>query len=352
MDSLGNLAGGVAHDMNNVLGAILGLSTVHLENFPEGSPAHRAFTTISQAAERGGAMVQRLLAFARRSPAQEGEVELNTLLREEVLLLERTTLAKVRLVLDLAEELAPIRGDAGALTHAIMNLCVNAVDAMTEQGTLTLRTRNDGPWVEVVVADTGTGMPKAVLDRALDPYFTTKPEGRGTGLGLTMVYSTVKAHGGELDLKSECGQGTSIRLRFPASARRTAAAQELQTAGATGAPLDVLLVDDDDLMQSALTMMLELMGHQVTTVGSGEAALARLEAGLQPSVVLLDLNMPGLGGAGTLPRLRRLCPELPVILVTGRADQTALDLVAGDDRVTLMPKPFSLKELQARLKEL
>ena len=351
MDSLGNLAGGVAHDMNNVLGAILALASAQVEAHPEGSTTYRAFDTISQAAQRGGEMVKRLLTFARTSPAEDQSVEVNGILKEAVRLLERTTLAKIRLELDLAEHLALVRGDAGALAHAFMNLCINAVDAMPDHGTLTLRTRNAaGPSVEVTVADTGTGMAKAVLDRALDPYFTTKPEGRGTGLGLTLVYSTVKAHRGEMELSSEVGRGTSIRLRFPASE------PEPRLVTPEGGPSDrtaqgalsVLLVDDDELLQSSITMMLESMGHEVTTVGSGELALASLEAGLEPQVVILDLNMPGLGGAATLPRLRLLRPGTPIILATGRADQTALDLVESHTQVTLLPKPFGMKDLKAQ----
>jgi signal transduction histidine kinase/ABC-type amino acid transport substrate-binding protein len=180
MDSLGSLAGGVAHDMNNVLGAILGMASANIEAQPVGSPAYRAFDTIIQAAARGGKMVRSLLSFARQSPVDEQELDMNAILREEVSLLERTTLAKVRLEMDLAPDLRPVRGDASALTHALMNLCVNAVDAMPDDGTLTLRTRNvDEGWIEITVEDTGSGMPKEVLEKALDPFFTTKGVGKG-----------------------------------------------------------------------------------------------------------------------------------------------------------------------------
>ena len=218
MESLGTLAGGIAHDMNNVLGAILGLASAHLEVQPKGTPSHRAFDTIAKAATRGGEMVRSLLAFARQSQAEERDLDLNAILREEIRLLEHTTLSRVRLEMDLAAELRSIRGDASALAHAFMNLCVNAVDAMPDQGTLTLRTRNvDNHWIEVLVEDTGTGMPKEVLDRAMEPFFTTKGVGKGTGLGLAMVYRTVKAHRGQMEIHSQPGQGTQVRLRFPAS---------------------------------------------------------------------------------------------------------------------------------------
>ena len=218
MESLGSLAGGIAHDMNNVLGAILGLATAHLDALPEGSPAHSAFRTIIRAAERGGKTTKSLLGFARQVPAEERDLDMNAVIREETSLLERTTLSQVHLELELAPDLRPVRGDAGALTHAVMNLCINAVDAMPGNGRLTLSTRNAGPeWIEVLVADTGSGMSREVLEKAMDPFFTTKMAGKGTGLGLAMVYSTVKAHHGQVDIQSEPGRGTRVRLRLPAS---------------------------------------------------------------------------------------------------------------------------------------
>ncbi|GLH72689.1 hypothetical protein GETHLI_11910 [Geothrix limicola] len=352
MESLGSLAGGVAHDMNNVLGAILGLASAHIEAQPAGSPTQKAFGTIIKAAERGGNMLKSLLSFARQNAAEMRELDLNTILREEVRLLERTTLSKVRLVMELAPDLRPILGDPGALTHAFMNLSVNAVDAMPENGVLTLRTRNLDPgWVEVQVEDTGVGMAKEILEKALDPFFTTKEIGKGTGLGLSIVYSTVKTHRGQMDLHSEPGKGTCVTMRFPAC---EAPARAAETTGAyrtmaSRGGLKVLMVDDDELIQTSMQGLLELLGHQPTLAPSGEEALAMVEAGLKPDVVILDMNMPGLGGAGTLPRLRALLPTVPVLLATGRADQTAQDLVEAHPFVTLLSKPFGMKELQAQL---
>jgi len=352
LESVGRLAGGIAHDMNNVLGAILGLATVHLETSPPGSPVHRAFETITKAANRGGKVVKGLLSIAHQTPAEERELDVNDLLREQVYLLERTTLSKVHLELDLAAALAPITGDPSALTHAFMNLCVNAVDAMPENGVLTLRTRNlDRSWIEVQVGDTGTGMSEEVLAKALDPFFTTKEVGKGTGLGLSMVYSTVKCHRGELELLSETGRGTLVKMRFPVSPSHALAPEPagsiLQVA--PGDAMSVLLVDDDDLVQHSTRTLLEALGHRVTSATCGEEALARLEGGYLPDVVLLDMNMPGLGGAGTLPRLCKAQPFLPVFLCTGRADQSAMDLVATHAQVTLLAKPFGIRELQQHL---
>ena len=353
MDSLGSLAGGVAHDMNNVLGAILGLASANLASQPPGSATRQAFETIIKAAERGGGMVRGLLTFARQGPAETRELDLNGLLRDEVRLLERTTLAKVRLELSLEEGLPPVLGDAGALAHALMNLCVNAVDAMPEGGCLRLVTRQAKPgWVEVRVEDNGTGMPAEVLERALDPFFTTKEPGKGTGLGLSMAFNTVKAHGGRLDLWSEPGRGTRVSLAFPVcrAPREDGAPGAHAGAAPSAGRLRVLLVDDDDLIQSSVQMLLEVLGHEAASAMSGEDALALIEGGYRPDLVIMDMNMPGLGGAGTLPRLRRLLPSVPVLLATGRADQTALDLVGSQAGVTLLAKPFALEDLEQGLK--
>jgi len=355
MESLGTLAGGVAHDMNNVLGAILGLASANLETLPAGSPAYRAFDTISRAATRGGEMVKSLLGFARQDRVEERELDLNAILQSQVSLLERTTLSKVHLDLDLEPGLRPIRGDASAISNTFMNLCVNAVDAMPDNGILTLRTRNlDSNAVEIVVEDTGTGMPKEVLDRAMEPFFTTKEVGKGTGLGLSMVYRAVKAHQGQIHIRSAPGEGTQVRMRFPACEPAFKPTESITESISEPSlrRLNVLLVDDDELIQSSIGTILQTMGHTVITTPSGEEALATIEAGIKPDVVILDMNMPGLGGSGTLPRLRTMLPEVPVLLSTGRADQATLDLAKAYPFVTLLPKPFNLKELQQHLSPL
>ena len=357
MDSLGSVAGGVAHDMNNVLGSVLLLSSALEPLQAPDSPAQQGFATITKACKRGRTMVRRLLDFARHDLAEVKSFDLNTLVQEEVHLLERTTLAKVRFALDLDADLRTVRGDYGALLHALMNLCVNAIDAMPGGGTLTLRTRNAGEgWVELDVEDTGTGMSREVADKAMDPFFTTKSHGKGTGLGLSIVYGTVKAHHGTLTLQSEPGRGTRVTLRLPS--HEGAEAPGAEGAGdALLAPrteqntrhLYVLLVDDDELIRAAMGPVIESLGHRVALACSGEEALAGLNAGERPDVVILDVNMPGLGGKGALARIRALHPQLPVLLATGRADQAAVDLAQSLPGVTLVPKPISTGELKAHL---
>jgi nitrogen-specific signal transduction histidine kinase/CheY-like chemotaxis protein len=358
MESLGILAGGVAHDMNNVLGAILGLASAHIGSQPYGSPLHRALDTICKASERGGKMVKSLLSFAHQSPAEYNKLDINAILKEQIALLERTTLAKVRLQIDLEDKLRPILGDANALTHAFMNLCVNAVDAMPENGTLTLHTRNvDNNWIEIVVEDNGMGMSKEVLEKAIQPFFTTKETGKGTGLGLSMVFSTVKSHRGQMEIESEPGIGTRVILRFPSCEQETSVKDEALAVSegmlVTHGSLKVMLVDDDDLIQSSVQAILECLGHTAVTIApSGESALALLEAGYEPDLVILDMNMPGLGGSGTLPRLRVLRPGVPILLATGRVDPTTMKLASAYPGVTLLSKPYGLRELQKHLESI
>jgi PAS domain S-box-containing protein len=353
MESLGSLAGGVAHDMNNVLGAIMGLASVHQEQSPVDSRLHKSMATILKACTRGRTLVKGLLGFARQGLEEIRVLDLNEVIREEVALLERTIPATVRVEADLHRGLRLIHGDPAALSHVLMNLCLNAVDAMPQGGTLTLRTANEGSGlVTLEVADTGCGMTPDVLEKAMDPFFTTKSQGKGTGLGLAIVYGAVKAHHAQLKITSEPGTGTRITMHFPATTEMPASGLGSVHRVPVGHALSILVVDDDELIQDSLGELLRGMGHQPTMARSGEEALRLLDEGGAVDLVLLDLNMPGLGGAGTLPQLRAAHPDLPVLLSTGRADQLAMDLVARTAKTLLLPKPFSAEEIAAHIRQL
>jgi PAS domain S-box-containing protein len=355
MESLGLMAAGVGHDMNNVLGAILGLASVHAEIQPAGSPTQEVFETITKACDRGGKLVRSLLGFARQGLVEEKVLDLNDLIRNDLGLVLRITLGRIRFELNLAEDLRPILGDASSLTHALVNICGNAIEAMPEGGTLTIRSRNGRTgWVELQVEDTGTGMSLEVQEKALDPFFTTKDHGKGTGMGLAIAHRTVQAHQGELEILSQPGRGTLVLLGFPVCERRGRVADSpfLPPEGTASHSLRVLVVDDDELIQNAMREILEALGHEVAVAATGEEALARLEAGEEPDVVLLDMNMPGLGGRGTLPRLRTLRPTLPVVIATGRLDQSVVDLMANHPGVTVVPKPFGIQQIRDHLESL
>jgi len=354
LEGLGTLAGGVAHEMNNLLAAILALATLHQHSGAVAGELLRDLETIARACLNGRTLVLGLLGFARQGLAEERILDLNRIVRDALSFLERTAVARVGPELALAEALPPVRGDPTALTHAVMNLCLNALDAMPEGGRLTLRTAAQGAEAVLLeVIDTGTGMAPEVLDRALQPFFTTKPAGRGTGLGLSMAFGAAKAHGGGLELHSAPGRGTTVKLRLPAHRGPEAPAppgpRPARPGSGAGRALRVLLVDDNLLIQRSVSPLLELLGHAPTVAGSGEEAITLLEAALPVDAVILDLNLPGLGGAETLTRLRALRPELPVLLATGKPDRHALDLAQAHDRVALLPKPFTYEELRDRL---
>jgi PAS domain S-box-containing protein len=355
MESLTTLTGGIAHGMNNVLGAILGLATANLDLQPAGSSAHSAFEIITKAAERGAAMVRGLQSFTYRQSAEATKLDLNVLLQEGAYLLEHATFNKFTVTREFSAGLNPILGDAEAISSAFMSLFVNAVDAMPAGGDLTIRTRNmENHQVEVQVEDTGTGMPTETLRRALEPFFTTKEVGKGTGLGLSIVDSTIRAHRGHLEIHSEPGKGTLIRIRFPASGSQPSTPPPTREPAADRAwrPLTVLVVDDDDMILASMQVLLESLGHTTTPAASGAEALALLEAGLEAEVVTLDMNMPGLDGAETLLRIRALRPGLPILITTGRVDQSTLELSHHYPDIHLLSKPFSKTALDQQLQHL
>jgi PAS domain S-box-containing protein len=350
LESLGSLAGGVAHDMNNVLAAILGLASTQQGRNPGNAPLLKALATIERAAERGSVLVRSLTEFARKDLEAPKLMDLNELVRQEMELLGRTTFNKVELSATLEEPLPLIMGEASALASALMNLCVNAMDAMPDGGTLQLRTcKGAGSQVELTVTDSGQGMTAEVLARAMEPFYTTKPLGKGTGLGLSLVYGTLKAHGGTMDIQSQPGRGTQVCLRFPGLARETLPepVAALPAAGRRG--MRVLLVDDDELLLDAVPPMLKHLGHEVVAVADGLEALQQCQLGQPFDVMILDNNMPGLSGMETLAQLRRFLPVLPVIIATGRVDATVRTAVSQDANLYLLPKPFGLQSLRAAL---
>lgn len=355
LESLGHLAGGLAHDMNNVLAAILGVTSALQLRYKADPFLLKALDTILHAGNRGRDLVRGLTSFARKEIGEPILLDLNAVVRQELELLRRTTLPKFSLVLDLDDSLPPVLGEPSAIGNILMNLCVNALDAMPQGGTVAFGTRVLATGqVELSVSDTGEGMTAEVLRNASEPFFTTKPQGRGTGLGLTIVHTTMKAHGGAMELHSTPGEGTTVLLRFPATASPglPAAGADPAGAGAAARPLRILLVDDDELIRATAPLMLEHMGHHVAVAARGMEAVAVLEEGMDVDLVMLDQNMPGLNGAETLARIRALRPNLPVILSTGRVDASVEACMQGRVNLWLLLKPYSFNELGARLREI
>lgn len=353
LESVGRLASGVAHDMNNVLAAIMGLATVLRDRLEGDALGVGHLDLILNSADRGRALVRGLTAFARAQLEDAVPLDFNALIRQEAELLRQTTFRKVDLELDLEESLPPVMGEASALGNVLMNLCVNAVDAMPEGGKLTFRSReNPKGFVEISIVDTGQGMSPQVLARAMDPFFTTKPPGKGTGLGLSIVFGAMKAHGGTVGIQSAEGTGTAVLLRFPALAHEAGQVEaEAELTAAPEVPLTILLVDDEPMILESSSELLRHFGHRVVVARGGQESLDRLEAGLEVDLVILDQNMPGLNGIDTLRCLRATQPELPVILCSGQVDLGLQATLGAFPRTTLLEKPFRAPELQAAIRK-
>jgi CheY-like chemotaxis protein len=242
-----------------------------------------------------------------------------------------------------------ILGEIGPLGSALMNLCVNAVDAMPGGGTLTIRTRRlPGALVELAVEDTGEGMAPEVLKMAMEPFFTTKPQGKGTGLGLATAFNTVRAHGGVLTLHSAEGQGTRVLMRLPCIVTGATSA-DIPDALPAPRSLNILLVDDDELLRASVPSLLGMLGHRVEAVDGGRSAMDRLIGGGLWDLVILDMNMPEMSGLETLRQIRALWPRLPVLLATGFLGSDGEAAVAADPYTFAITKPFSLDEIQQKL---
>ncbi len=353
MEAMGQLTGGVAHDFNNLLTPIVGSLDLLQRQGVGGAREQRLIDAGLQSAERARILVQRLLAFARRQPLQPAAVDVAGLVEGMAGLISSTCGARIRLELDLAAGLPTAHGDPNQLEMALLNLGVNARDAMPEGGELRISAHRaaidlghptglpSGPYIRLSVADTGEGMDEATLARAIEPFFSTKGVGRGTGLGLSMVHGLVRQLGGAMTLHSRPGVGTRVDLWLPVSERRGAVVAALADADdATVRAGVVLLVDDEDLVRLSTAEMLADLGFAVVEVASADAALARVREGLCPDVVITDHIMPGATGADLARTLATECPGLPVLIVSGYADT---DGIAPE--FARLTKPFLRAEL-------
>jgi PAS domain S-box-containing protein len=355
MEALGQLAGGVAHDFNNVLQAVQG-GTGLIERRPD-DPAgvRRLARMVAEAAGRGASITRRLLAFSRRGDLRTEAVDPVGLLGGLREVLVHTMGAGIEVRVEVPAGLPALLADRGQLETVLVNLATNARDAMEGKGTITLSAVLDGPdggAVRLCVADGGCGMAPEVLARATEPFFTTKGRGEGTGLGLAMARGFAEQSGGGLAIRSEPGRGTVVSMWFPlAGAGAPVAADEPPPRAPAAGPLGVLLVDDEPLVRELLAEGLRGAGYRVTGVPSGPAALALLEAGEAVDVIVTDLSMPGMDGLDLVAEVHRRLPRLPAILLTGFATDAA-ELAVGrtlSGTFSLLRKPVTADELAERV---
>jgi PAS domain S-box-containing protein len=358
LEAMGQLTGGVAHDFNNLLTPIIGSLDMLLRRGGGSEREQRLLHGALQSADRAKTLVQRLLAFARRQPLQPRPVDLAQLVEGMGELIASTSGPRIRLVIDLAPGLPCIAADPNQLEMAILNLAVNSRDAMPEGGQLTIAAKvrivrdgqepvAAGEYVQLCVSDTGVGMDDATAARAVEPFFSTKGIGRGTGLGLSMVHGLALQLKGALHIRSRRGLGTTIELLFPVAraaaddAPEAAPEPRLQRVGRA------LLVDDEEAVRASTADMLVDLGYDVEEFGSAEEALARLVEGPVPALVVTDHLMPGMTGADFARHVQERMPQVPVLLISGYAEHQGVPL-----DLPRLTKPFRQAELAGALEEL
>ncbi len=361
MDAIGQLTGGVAHDFNNLLTPIVGSLDLLRRRHKDDERSQRMISGALQAAERAATLTQRLLAFARRQALQPRAVDIGALIDGLVDLIRRSLGPSIAVTIEIPRHLSSARVDPNQLELALLNLAINARDAMPGGGKLTLSVseavvddRNlfglaADRYVRIAAIDTGVGMDKATLARATEPFFSTKGIGKGTGLGLSMVHGLAAQSGGTLRLTSEPGAGTSVELWLPATDETAVDMVENAAEPVTARrAAKVLLVDDEDLVRTATADMLRDIGYVVVEVSSASQALSAIRAGVDADVLVSDYLMPGMTGGQLISELRAAGNRIPALLVTGYA--AAGDDVPGD--VIRLAKPFRQTDLGARVDEL
>jgi len=362
MDAIGKLTGGIAHDFNNLLAAVIGGLSLLERRASLGDEQQRVLSMTKRAAEQGSELVRQLLAFARRQRLQPGPVELGALREAVSNLLIHTLGGLVHVEWKLSDGVWTVFADRAQLELALVNLIINARDAMPSGGTVTVIAENRdvaeddlpgvaaGEYVRICVADTGTGISPDHLEKVMEPFFTTKEVGKGSGLGLSMVYGFAKQSNGAFRLDSELGSGTSAELWLPrAPDSECVAAEDVPESEMQAShPLKVLLVDDHAEVRSTTAALLEDQGHQVAQAENGAAALELLKKReCDFDLLITDYAMPHLSGTDFLREARLLCPEVPALLITGYAD---VEMIRDrPESVELLLKPFTPAKLDAAI---
>ena len=381
MQAIGQLAAGVAHDFNNLLTAIRLNTDELLQRHPVGDPSYSELQNINTTGARAAALVKKLLTFSRKATRRMERLDVTDTLSDMIVTLRQTLGERAQLKMIHARGLPQILADKSQIDTVLMNLCVNARDAMEDQGggIITIRSvllprseikgskliealnaiRGDD-FVVVSVEDTGTGMPKEVMDKIFEPFFTTKEQGKGTGLGLATVYGIVQQTGGHLTVESTVGKGTSFKIYLPAAGPITdaelAAAEEKPKAAARK-PADlagqgnILFVEDEASVRGIAAKALRKKGYQVTEAEDGDEALELLEEAETPfDLMISDVVMPGMDGPSLLKAGRELLGDARIVFISGYAEEEFSDLLSEEPDVTFLPKPFTFAELAEKVK--
>ncbi len=369
-EPIGRLAGGIAHDFNNALGVILGWAQLGEEK-AEAVPRQQlreTFHKIGDAARHSAGLTSQLLAFARRQVLQPRNLNLNELVSETTTLLRSAVGARIEFRVVLAPDLSSIRADPTQIHQVLLNLCLNARDAMSQGGRLLLETQNaeireefckkypyakPGKYVLLSVSDTGIGMNAATLDHIFEPFFTTKEMGKGTGLGLATVYGIVKQHEGFLNVGSEPGRGSTFLAYFPTSLDVQEVPQVPITNHARGGHETILLAEDNEALQELTVRTLEGLGYRVIAVSNGEEAVQEFTANRNRiDMIILDVAMPTLDGTEAYLQMREIRPDLPVVFTTGHTTESVLLGTLVKQGAAFLQKPYPLSDLSRIVRDL
>lgn len=360
MESLGRLAGGLAHDMNNILNAIMGASYALNSEISSGGEIAKDIDTITRACDQGAKLTRNLLGFARKSNRSQDVFPINELIESVLTIIRRTAPKSIRIITSLNDEPLVMEGDRGQIESAIMNLCINALDAMGERGTLEIRTDVQNGDFSLSIADTGSGIDESIRELVFEPFFTTKPVGKGTGLGLAMVYGAVQNHGGAISVESTPGLGTTMNITFKrykgdigVPEREDATPTTMREHPLRG--LTVLLVDDDAMVLRASERFLSTMGARVIPAESGAIALDLFVKHQKTlDFIIADLVMPDVDGAQLLKRIRAMKSLIPALVVSGySADSEKLrELKSELALFDFLPKPYRPNDLLSAIDKL
>jgi two-component system cell cycle sensor histidine kinase/response regulator CckA len=365
MEAVGVLAGGIAHGMNNLLGSISAYASVILDETRKDDPRRRETEEILMAAKRGGQLTRNLLGFARKGKFQKSIIDMNDIIRQTIDMLKPSLPMAVNVDIGLGPTIPPNYGDPSQMAQALMNLCLNAADAMPDGGDLYLTTSqaeiakdapsplgalSPGRYSVIRVSDTGQGMDEETRSQAFDPFFTTKGPDKGTGLGLAMVYGTVQSHGGHVFIDSTPNRGTSVTMYLPAATDEqiaTTPPRETAIPSVSGnGPKCVLLVDDEPMIRAAGRRILKRLRCDVLLASNGADAIEVFENAPHPiDLVILDVAMPVMDGAECFYKLRNIDPKLPIVISSGFADQAHTEKLIADGANGILPKPYDLNQM-------
>ena len=350
--SVGELAGGIAHDFNNQLMGIVGFAEC-LKNDKNTPEEVEYIKGILSSSERAGSLVRQLLAFSRKGLSNISPFDLHHLIDEVIALLKRSIDRRIEIRRDFRAENSIILGDASEMNNAVLNLALNARDAMDGNGTMTFATSENEPGViTLVISDTGRGMTREVMEKAFEPFFTTKPLGDGTGMGLAAVYGTVRAHNGVIFMDSSPGEGTSVKISLPLSDAPTGEQEVRKTLMDSPMEGTVLIVDDEEVVRTVLSKLICSLGFEVLIAADGMRAVEVFRENKDDiKLVLMDMTMPRMNGMEAFSRMQEIDPEVRVIIVSGHsAESTSSEMMKLGIRKVLQ-KPVRLSVLSDAIRE-